>query len=334
MDGRHDDPPSATRLGSLRGVLPLGAAAALALFVAGGLDVVHRHQHSAKEEHEAKPAAEARKTDPRFVVGVAASGTALIVRDVRTGADVGLPVAAPQGRRFHRVAAVKDGSYVVASYGAGKVVFHRLHLDAAGRPKDLQDLPKAAVAGTSTAWSDLAVSPAGDRLAYVTYQGMRGRVTVVSAASGARKAWTTRTPGRLGGLSWAGATLSFVWTPARHGNGSADGRQVRMLDTGGAAGDLKVSKVVLTLPKGAATAVLSGDGRTVIAGIVQDSQLSLQAFTLTGRPGRVLWRQRVDGALTGLHPAHTGRGVLASAGDLYFQGAHAVPGKDLADAAW
>ncbi|WP_187437863.1 hypothetical protein [Actinomadura decatromicini] len=334
MEGKHDDPSPGTRLGvgSLRGAVPLGAAAALALFVAGGLDVVHRHQRSAEEEHEAKPAAQARKTEPRFVVGVAATGTALIVRDVRTGADVGLPVAAPQGRRFHRVAAAKDGSYVVASYAAGKVAFHRLHLDADGRPKDLKDLPKAAVAGASTAWSDLAVSPDGDRVAYVTYRKARGSVTVVSAGSGARKAWTTRAPGRLSALSWAGTTLSFVWTPA--GGSSGTGHQVRALDLRGAGGDLKVSKVVLTLPKGPSTAVLSRDGRGFIAGFVQDSQLSLQTYSLTGRPGKVLWRQKVDGALTGLHPAHTGKGVLASAGDLYVQDARPVPGKDLADAAW
>ncbi|TYB48835.1 hypothetical protein [Actinomadura chibensis] len=334
MDGKHDDPSPGTRLalGSLRGALPLGAAAALALFVAGGLDVVHRHQRAAKEEHEAKPAAEARKTEPRFVVGVAATGTALLVRDVRTGADVGLPVAAPQGRRFHRVAAVKDGSYVVASYAAGKVAFHRLHLDADGRPKDLQELPKAAVAGASTAWSDLAVSPDGEHVAYVTYQGKRGSVTVVSAASGARKAWTTRAPGRLSALSWAGTTLSFVWSPV--GASSEAGHQVRALDLRGAGGDLKVSKVALTLPKGASTAVLSRDGRGFIAGIARDSQLTLQTFTLTGRPGRVLWRQRVNGALTALHPAHTGKGVLASAGDLYTQDTRPIPGKDLADAAW
>ncbi|MGP4024399.1 hypothetical protein [Actinomadura sp. 3N407] len=334
MDDRREDPPRGTILGSWRGLVPIGVAAAAALFIGGGVDVVHRQQRADEKPHEAQPAAEAKRTEPRFVVGVTASGTALIVRDIHTGADVGLPVAAPQGRRFHRVAAVKDGSYIVASYADREVTFQRLHLDEDGRPKDLQDLPKATVPGVSTKWSELAASADGGTIAYVTYKGARSRVDVVSAATGTHKVWTTQASGRVGSLSWSGATLSFVWSSVRSVGGDLKetDHQVRTLDTGGAAGDLKLSKAVLNLPKGTTTAILSG--KRIVAGVVKDSQLSLQAYTLAGEPAEVLWRQKVKGELTGLDTAHTGKRVLATAGDLYTQGVPAVPGEDLADAAW
>ncbi|MFB4308238.1 hypothetical protein [Actinomadura sp. GTD37] len=324
-DGRREDP--GTRLGSWKSLIPLSAAAAAALFVGGSVDVVHRHQRAAEKEHEAKPAAKAERTDPRFVVGISAAGTALLVRDVHTGAGAGLPIAPPQGRRFHRVAAAKDGSFVVASYGDRKVTFQRLHLGEDGRPQDLKDIPKAVVPGVSTIWSDIAV--VGDNLAYVTYKGKRGRVDVVSLTDGTRKTWATKAPGRVGSLSWSGATLSFVWTPV----GSAK-HQLRTIDTSGAAGDLKLSKAAMTLPKGSTNAVLTRDGKTVVAGILAKSQLTVQTFTLTGKPAKVLWRQKVTGPLTGLDAAHSGGAVMATAGDLYTNGVPAIPGKDLADAAW
>jgi hypothetical protein len=324
-EGRRED--RGTRLGSWKSLIPLTVAAAAALFVAGGVDVVHRHQRAAKEEHEAKPAAKAEQTDPRFAVGITADGTSLVVRDVHTGADVGLPVAPPQGRRFHRVAAAKDGSYIVASYGDRKVTFQRLHLGDDGRPQDLKEIPKATVPGVSNSWSDIAVS--GDHLAYVTYKGKRSRLDVLALSTGAHKTWTTKAPGRVDSLSWSGAELSFVWTPA----GSAK-HQLRTVETNGAAGDLKLSKAVMTLPKGSSTAVLTRDGKQAVVGTVAKSRLTLQTFSLTGKPGKVLWEQKVAGPLTDLDIAHTGGTVLATAGDLYTNGLPPVPGKDLADATW
>ncbi|WP_235206327.1 TolB family protein [Actinomadura welshii] len=325
--GRRQDPGD--RLGSWKGLIPLCMAAAAALFIGGGVDVVHRHQRAGDDEREAKPAAKAERTEPAVVVGITAPGTALLVRDVRTGANVGLPVAAPEGRRFHRVAAVKDGSYIVASYGGRSVTFQRLQLGDDGRPKSLTDIPKVSVPGASTAWSELAVSPDGGRIAYVTYKGARGRVDVVSTTGGAHKAWTTKLRARIGSLSWSGSTLSFVWTSA-----GSPRHQVRTLDTGAPAGDLKVSKAVMVLPKGATNAVLSRDGRSVITGAVKNSELTLQAYTLQGKPARTLWTQKVKGALTGLDIAHTSNSLIATAGDLYAQGVAAVPGEDLADVAW
>lgn len=336
MSDRREDPPPGTSLGSWKGLVPIGVAAATALVIGAGVDVVRSHQRAAKKEREAKTSSEVAQTPARFVAGVTGSGAALVVRDTQTGDDVGLPVAAPPDRRFHRVAAVRDGSYVVASYAGRDVTFQRFLLDEEGRPKDLQDIAKAGVsgAGASTRWSELAVSPDGDRIAYVTYRGMRGRVDVVSVPSGAHKVWTTKSPGRIGSLAWSGATLSFVWSPVRSagGNVKETKHEVRTLDTGGAAGDLRVSKALMTLPKGGTAAVFTGRG--IVVGIMKDSQLSLQAYTLEGQPGEVLWQQKVKGDLTDLDPTAVGNGFLATAGDIYPQGTQAVPGEDLADAAW
>jgi hypothetical protein len=324
-DGRREDP--GTRLGSWKGLIPLTAAAAAALCIGGGVDLVHRHHQGGDDEREAKPASKAEQTDPRFVVGVTAGGAALVVRDVHTGADIGLPVAPPEGRRFQRVAAAKDGSYIAASYGDRKVTFHRLRLGDDGSPQELKDIPDAVVPGVSTSWSDIAVS--GDHISYVTYAGKRSRVDVLTLSSGARKTWTTKSSGRVDSLSWSGATLSFVWTPV----GSAK-HQLRTIDTNGAAGDLKLSKAVMTLPKGSTNAVLTRNGKQAVVGTVTKTQLTVQTFTLTGEPAKILWRQKVTGPLTDLDIAHAGGGVLAAAGDLCTKDVPAVPGKDLADATW
>ncbi len=320
--------------------VPLSMAAGAALFVAAGLDVVHRHQSASDEKYAAaKPAAKSESTPPRFVVGVRKAGDGLVVRDVREGEDVGLAVAAPAGRRFHQVAPAKGGSYVVASYASRTVEFQRLRLEKSGRPKALENLPKATVPGISTSFSDLAVSPDGDRIAYVTYRGNAGRIDVVSTSTGTRKVWTAASPAHINSLSWAGDTLAFVWHPLRMVAGKVTEvrHQVRTLDTKGQGGDLKMSKAVLTLPKGGTTAVLARDGRTLVAGIVQNGQLSLQAFTVaTGRPANALWKQKVSGSVTRLGTDRTGRHFLATASDgrLHAQDVPPVTGVDLADAAW
>ncbi|MDL4773973.1 hypothetical protein [Actinomadura xylanilytica] len=340
MDGKHKESAPASRIRAVwKRTVPLGLATAAAVTVGAGLDVVHRHQRAGEEQHDAQPAAKQERTEPRYVVGVRGTGAALVVRDVRTGNDVGLPVAAPQGRRFQRVAAKGDGSYVVASYGARKVTFQHLLLDKQGRPKELTEIPEATVPGVSTSWSDLAVSADGDRIAYVTYKGTAGRVEVLSLKTGTRKTWTARSPARIGSLSWSGGTLCLVWSPLRTtaGRTTVPRHQVRALNTAGPSGDLKASRPVLMLPKGAGAAFMSRDGRTIVAGAQQDTQLTLQAYSVqTGKPTKVLWRQKVGGDLSRLDPDHTGRHVLASVSDgrIYAQGTGTLPAADLTDAAW
>jgi hypothetical protein len=386
MDGKEEDsgPARATTWvgATWKGLVPLGVAACVALAIGGGTDFANSlaDPPKPKKDRSAKAAAGNDEAAPRYVVGVRGSGEALVVRNVRTGRDMGLPVAAPQSQRFQRVASADDGSFVVSLVstdpsktpsssrsgtapsgtsgtapgvtagtasrstpgtvpGRRQVTFQRLRLDEDGRPRELTPLPRATVPGTSAAWSDLAVSEDGDSIAYVTYRpGARPRLDVVSAKTGERKVWTSRTRGRVGSLSWAGSMLSFVWSPAR----TTVGRgvpQVRSLDTSTAApGNLSVSKTLLKLPKGSGqAAVVSRDGRSVVAGVAQDGRLKLQSYGLpAGRPAQVLWQRDEAIRVSRLTTDHTGGHVLVSAedGTLYTEYAQTVPGKDLLDAAW
>jgi hypothetical protein len=346
MDGKHKDPGPAAESrfrAAARGLVPIGLAACAAMAVGGAVDVIHQDQKSGKKERSAKAAAKNDETAPRHVVGVREEGTALVVRDLRTGHDVGLPVAAPQGQRFQRVAAAGERAFVVATWTGRQVTFQRLKLKKDGRPDDLVALPKATVNGISTAWSDLAVGPEGDRIAFVTYRrGGGSRVEVVSARSGQRKAWTSKAPARVGSLSWAGTTLSFVYGPARKAGGAAGAgggavQQLRTLDTNLPPGDLKASKAVMKLPQGVTTAVLSSNGASVLAGAFSDGQLAMQAYaTGTGRPGHVLWKRKAEGRASRLDLDHTGEHLLAAASDgrLYGSGSQALAAEDLLDAAW
>ncbi|WP_067825917.1 hypothetical protein [Actinomadura kijaniata] len=343
MDGKHTDSASPSRVVRYwRRAVPLGVAAAVAAGIGGGVDLVHRFQ-----EDDDKPAKASAKqasgqqdtSGPRYVVGVRRTGTALVVREVKTGKDVGPPVAAPQGQRFRHIAAGGEGTYVVSAVtDRRKVVFNRLRLDSDGTPKDLAAIPNVTVDGAATAWSDLAVDRNGDRLASVTYRGQTGRVDVVSLATGERRSWTTRLPGRITNLSWAGSTLSFVWNPIRTVNGrpTVVSHQLRRLDTAGPVGDLRVSKAVMKLPKGSVSAILSHDGRTVVVGVGQGSELTLQTYSsATGQPAQVLWKRQQDATPARISPDATGRHLLAVGDDgrLYARGG-AVPAQDLSDAAW
>jgi hypothetical protein len=370
-DGKHKGLERKSRLGvTWRAAVPVGLAVVVALGVGGGVDLVHHVQAPDPEPQSAsKPVASGKNaqnaknakggakaggqgptSEPRYIVGVRRTGAALVVRDIRTGDDVGLPVAAPQGRRFQRVASEGDGSYVVASAppgkSSGKVTFQRLTLEDDGHPKDLEAIPRVSVPGASTAWSDLAVGSDGDKIAYVTYSGTRSRMSVVSTDTGARKTWTTTKPARISSLSWAGDTLSFVWNPLRPvgGRKTEIAHQVRTLDTTGPSGDLKVSRPILKLPKGSEAAVLSPDGMTVVTTVTDGSQVAVKAYSVTtGRPTEVLWEQKSDVVahqdgpeVARLDPDPSGDHYLATGGDgrLYAQHSGAVPAADLTDAAW
>jgi hypothetical protein len=282
---------------------------------------------------------------PRYVVGVRTSGAAAVVRDVRTFTPLG-GVAAPAKRRFSQVAAAGSGSYLLSSVGSGGgggVTFHRLRVGNDGKPAALTALRRVRLPGRSTAWSDMAVTPDGRTLAYVTYGDRTSAIDVVSVATGARRTWTTSHTGRIGGLSWAGRALSFVWTPMR--GGKVMRRQVRSLDTRSRPGDLKVSRPVLVLPNGAETAVASRDGKTIVTGMAGRSGPMLAAYSASaGGQAGPLWRRRVgDPArsvrLTRLTPDGTGGHIIAGAsGGLLFVvpavGAAEFRAGDLADLAW
>ncbi|MBW8487264.1 hypothetical protein [Actinomadura parmotrematis] len=345
MDGGSTEGPARGRapLFRLRGLLPLGAAAGACLCLSGALDLVHHHERIVHRDHRAKVAAEkvaAAKApagkvrgESRYVVGVRRTGTALVVRDIGTGKDVGVPVAAPPGQRFQRIASGGDGSYVVAAASAGKVAFQRLRLDGKGRPTSLAPIPGVAISAAARPGADMAVNRGDGRIAYAVPASGGARLAVLDPKAGGTKAWTARGAGRITSLSWAGPTLSFVWTP-----GAGKAAQVRTLDTlGAAAGSLKASKVVLRLPEGG-PAVLSPDGATVFAGVPAASAATVRAYSVsTGKPTKDVWSRPLEGGLTRLDAGRANGHLLVSAADgrLYVPGAPAaVPAADLSDAAW
>ncbi|MFD0851851.1 hypothetical protein ACFQ07_06445, partial [Actinomadura adrarensis] len=173
----------------------------------------------------------------------------------------------------------------------------------------------------------------GDRIAYVTYRaGARPRLDVVSAKTGERKVWTSDSRARMGSLSWAGSTLSFVWS--RTGSGSASGGSVvRSLDTSTAApGKLSASKVLLKLPKGSGEAALmTPDGGSVVTGVVQSGRFRLQSYGLPGgRPAEVRWQRAESVEVSQLIADGTGGHLLVSSEDgaLYTENGQTVPGED------
>jgi hypothetical protein len=320
MDAKHKNEGSQSALAAVwrEWVAPVAVAGVVALAVAGSVELADRGNGTpAKKENSARRTmlAAQQKSAPRFVVAVRRPGTAVVVRDLNTGQILDETMPPPQGRRFHQVAAAPDGSYIVSSFGGQRVGFLRLRLAADGHATEFTTLPRA-IPGVSAAWSDMAVNADGDRIGYVTYRGTRARVDVLSLGSGARRSWTTSLKGRVGDLSWAGDTLSYVWAPQRGPGGKVAAGQVRTLDTTGAVSDLRASRAVLSLPKGSDTAVLSRDGKTIVTGVRDGSGLALAAFSVAdGRQTRVLRRFPGVGGLARLVADRTGRHLLTISGD-------------------
>ena len=325
-------------------VAPVAIAGVLALGVAGTVELINSTDEKPAKDKK-RPAtqtllASQKRAAPGFVVAVQRSGTGVVVRDVVSGATIDQTMPPPAGQHFQQVAAAPDGSYLISGYGRERVSFYRLRLSGAGRAQSFTTVPRA-IAGVSTAWSDMAVSADGDKVGYVTYQGGKGRINVISLRSGAHRMWDATSDGRLGSLSWAGGTLSFVWSPVRQVGGRAApaGHQVRTLDTTAPGGDLRASRAVLTLPRGGDAAVLSRDARTVVTGVRDRSGVALAAFsTATGRQTRVL-RRFAASALTGLTLDGVGSHLLVMAGDgrLYADSTQPVrrlSSTDYGDIAW
>ncbi|WP_119728181.1 TolB-like translocation protein [Thermomonospora amylolytica] len=339
---RQDPPSNGSRHGGLLRdhAVPVIVAILVVLLLAGAMDFVNGRAEK-KDEEPAASKASATKTaaqtgTPRFVVGVRRSGDALVVRDAQTGSQVGAGIAAPAGQRFHQIASYGEGAFVVSAYMPGRVTFHRLTLTRGGLPQSLTPLPGLVVQGTSTSRSDMAVSPDGQRIAYVAYGRGVSRIEIVSANGADRRRWTTRSNGRITNLSWTGGTLSFVWST---GGGPTVRRQVRTLDTTAPSGDLRTSRPVLPLPAGATTAALV-QGNTVVAGVQQGTKLSLQEFSLqTRQPTRVWWSAEAGRPPVALvRASKSGDVLMLGAGGLSYgapgQSVRTFPVEEYGDVAW
>jgi hypothetical protein len=327
-----------------RWVAPVAVPAVIALAIAAFVDRIDPDTAPKKAARPAGNTAQAPtlmskdRPLPHHLVGIRKGGSALAVRDVRTLAALG-ELNAPAERRFQQVAAAGAGSYVVSASTGKGTVFYRLRVAGNGKPQALAPLPGVRAPGTSTMWSDLAVSQDGGTLAYVSYGAGKIAIDVVSIATGTRRTWTTSLSGRIGSLSWAGRTLSFVWTPTR--DGTAVRHQVRTLNTALPSGGLKVSRPVLNLPNGAYTAVMSRDGRTIVTGLAGRSGLTLAAYsTATGRQTKVLWHRPEDPfRITRLVADRAGGDLIAGGpgGRLLVAPAHGAADfttPDIADLAW
>jgi hypothetical protein len=316
-------------------VAPVAVASVFALTLAGIFEFIDKTDRPPGKPHarsRSAPRAPRVSPAPRFVVAIPRSGTEVVVRDVRSGAVVGN--AALAGHRFQQVAAVDDGTYVVASYRKGRVSFDRLRLNAKGGAAEFAPLRNAGLTGVSTKWSDLAVS--GDRIAYVSYVKRLARIQIVSISTGATQTWTSRASGRVTSLSWASPRLAFVWIPPRAGK-----RQVRLLDTVGPGGALSASRLLLTLPAGTDAAVLSRDGTTVLTAVTQPGGVAVAEFSAATRERTgVMWQRQAKGSvrLARLKPDSTGTHLLAttSEGEIVTDPAHDLPAQPTGDrdAAW
>jgi hypothetical protein len=350
MDGKHKNARSESGLIAAwrEWIAPVAVAGALALAVAGSVDLVHRsHEKPPSTQTDKQTVLSAQKRSaPGFVVAVRRPGTAVVVRDITSGRVVDATMPPPAGERYHQVAAGPDGTYIVSSYGPGRVAFHRLRLSGHGRAAGFTPLPRA-LTGVSTAWSDMAVSPDGGRIGYVTYQGATPRVEVLSLTTGAHRGWTTALKGRISGLSWSGDTLSYVWAPLSAPGRTPAAGQVRSLDTTRTGGDLRSSRAVLSLPRGGEIAVMGRDAKTVVTGVSDQSGTTITAITgfttagaqQTGPQSRTVRRLPGSHGLAGLVLDHTGRYLLAVTGDggMYADSAREVPriaGSDFTDVAW
>jgi hypothetical protein len=356
MDDKQKNARSESRLSAAwrEWIAPVAVAGAFALAVAGSVDLVHRTEQQkppATQTTKRTVLAAQKRSAPGFVVAVRRSGTAVVVRDVASGRIVDETMPPPAGQRYHQVAAAPDGTYVVSSFGAGRVAFHRLRLSDRGRATAFTPLPRA-LTGVSTAWSDMAVSSDGGRIGYVTYQGPTPRVDVLSLATGAHRGWTTTLKGRIGGLSWSGDTLSYVWAPLPASGGKRAAGQVRSLDTARTGGDLRSSRAVLTLPPGGEAAVMSRDAKTVMTGVSDRSGITITAIPTASAPqgkaqstpqstpqSTMVRRLAGPRGLAGLVLDSTGRYLLAVTDDggLYAGSAREVPkiaGSGFTDVAW
>lgn len=321
------------------GIAPIAVAVMLALGVAVGLDAIRGSGADKKPERAAVTAASADGAG-RYTLTVRGSGTAAVARDIQAGTEIGVPIAAPEGRRFDQIAASGDEStvkavkkaakkkdaapwgderftdaervFIVSDHADRTVRFHRILVDDDGAPLGMQPLESPAgaltVPGTPAQGADLAVDPDGDRIAYTTGDN---RLHVVTIATGEVRSWRGSANGRVTGLSWPGDEPAFVW----HGGGAKSVRQLRTLDTAAAGTNLAASKVVRTLPTGVEQAVLRSDGATVVA-LVEGANLTVRELPVqAGAPPVPLWQRPIArrASVSALVPVSGGVAMLVLA---------------------
>jgi hypothetical protein len=239
------------------------------------------------------------------------SATAVIqVRDSATGA---IRSAAPLPRwadpKLTRISAGPGGRLFVLALGSARgTLFYRLTVTPGGQAGPLNRLGLAALPPGQTA-DAIALSPDGSRLAVAIQLAgpvAHGAVAVLSLAPGQRSTWSTPRPGEPWALSWAasGAILAVNWADGGPSGGSprASRSGLWLIDPAAPGGSLLAGRRVTPSSVGGddlQSAVLAPDGRTVLAAVTYDGQLThvgrdtvvggvAELSARTGRPLRTL----------------------------------------------
>jgi len=258
------------------------------------------------------PARAAVSGMPRYYVTADHGRPVAGVRDSATGKTLGLvPLPAGIDPKLSQIAAAgNDHTFVLALFSFPRTRFYLMQVAAGGGSARLASLaipplPSGAVADA------IAVSADGRNLA-VSVQfsgGQHGAVEVVSLATGAMRKWATSRAGVPGGLSWAdnGRELAFFWQDAGPGSGSPRTSRsgLWLLDITAPGDNLMAGRRILPAHVGSDTvqsAVLTPDGRKVLASVVYDGVYRVNRGTVvgglvelsarTGRPLRTLLAER------------------------------------------
>lgn len=239
---------------------------------------------------------------PYFVaVGTAKSPAPVIVRNWRTG-EVTATIRPPAGSGpdgFVGVAATSDDSdFILATTigsGAGAATGHlrfyqlQLHFGSPLVPISPLPVPPAAELGTR-----FAVSADGTELALAlrTRSGAT-KILTVGLVLGQLRSWTTRIPGSVTALTWAGShQLAFTWSAAK-------GAGLRVLDTAKPGRDLLAAPLLIPSSvrfaglHGLLNPLISSDGTTVFVTMTSRAGANPQAAVVkfaasTGQPEAVL----------------------------------------------